>query len=314
MTYKKRKREQRDEPAPVLPDLTLHVQAHEADVVCGLQAEQASAYLEVQKRDANTSLIRWAASGSQTAWKETSLHIHDEGDDMPDPETGEEDVWVDRYDARLLLDSVPTFDHEPPDLPSGGWSNLPEDAEDLFYFAPDEIEEYRREKRRRTIEQDREERVKARRAEDGEEEDEDPWGGSDEEPDDVQSQLMHKTAKHVASSPNPAQLEMRILANFGGDKKFAFLRGRWSRAWANARRLARQEQDQAENPTPVTLGGLGDYGDSDDDSDQEPSPPEPIPPAKPAVNETGSEEIKAARRAKLKEWAEQRRREKQATS
>lgn len=42
---------------------------------------------------------------------------------------------------------------------------------------------------------------------------------------------MHRTATHLLTSPNAAQLEMRILANHGADKRFAFLRGRWSRAW-----------------------------------------------------------------------------------
>ncbi|EEB88528.1 hypothetical protein MPER_13589, partial [Moniliophthora perniciosa FA553] len=37
---------------------------------------------------------------------------------------------------------------------------------------------------------------------------EDVWGGSDEEPEDTQKDLMRRTAKHILSSPNPAQLEM----------------------------------------------------------------------------------------------------------
>ena len=54
--------------------------------------------MEVERRDENTSLIRWAASGSQAARPtDSALRIHDDGDSMPDPESGEEDVWVDRY-------------------------------------------------------------------------------------------------------------------------------------------------------------------------------------------------------------------------
>ena len=72
-----------------------------------------------------------------------------------------------------------------PDSPSG-WSDLPSDTEDTFFFTPDETEDFRREKRRRLIEQTREERLKARMEEDHMEdeeiqEDEDVWGGSDEE-------------------------------------------------------------------------------------------------------------------------------------
>lgn len=70
---------------------------------------------------------------------------------------------------------------EPADEPSspGGWSDLPSDAEDTFFFSPDEAEDYRREKRRRLIDQGREARLRALRAEEGEEEEQ--WGGSDEE-------------------------------------------------------------------------------------------------------------------------------------
>jgi hypothetical protein len=65
----------------------------------------------------------------------------------------------------------------------GGWSDLPSDAEDTFFFSPEEVEDFRRDKRRRLIDRTREERLKARRAEDGEgsEEEEEPWAGSDEE-------------------------------------------------------------------------------------------------------------------------------------
>ncbi|KAL1743815.1 hypothetical protein HDZ31DRAFT_64692 [Schizophyllum fasciatum] len=319
MTYRKRKRENRHHTPPsATPDLDLYVQAHEADIVCGEQAERAAAYLEVEKRDENTSLIRWAAASSQPVRvMGSSLHIHDD-DGMPDPETVEEDVWVDRYDARLLLDSVPASvtapqAAEPP--PSGGWADLPQDAEDLFYFSPGEIDDYRREKRRRLIAQEHEDRVKARRAEDGEADDEDPWGGSDEEPDEPQRELMCKTAKHILSSPNPAQLEMRILANFGGERKFAFLRGRWSRAWSIIQLRARQEKAEAERPKTQALGGLGDYGDSDDEEGDEPAIQAQSHPAgdEAQAGVTSSEDVKAARRAKLKEWAEKRRREKDAS-
>jgi hypothetical protein len=90
---------------------------------------------------------------------------------------------LDRYDVRLLLESLPEPDAEHsqvrPISPSG-WSDLPSDSEDTFFFSPDEVEDYRREKRRRLIDRGREERLKALAAEEGEE-DSDPWGGSDEE-------------------------------------------------------------------------------------------------------------------------------------
>ena len=89
-----------------------------------------------------------------------------------------------RYDARLLLDVLPSPSSSPtpaaPASPSG-WSDLPSDAEDTFFFAPEEADEYRRAKRRRVFEQDREARLRALREADPEEEEEEAWGGSDEE-------------------------------------------------------------------------------------------------------------------------------------
>lgn len=57
---------------------------------------------------------------------------------------------------------------------------MPSDTEDTFFFTPYEIEDYRREKRRRLIDQNREDRLKAL-AETDENEQLDLWGGSDEE-------------------------------------------------------------------------------------------------------------------------------------
>ena len=99
-----------------------------------------------------------------------------------------------RYDARLLLDTLPNSNVKvstgtavSQQSPTGGWSDLPSDTEDTFFFTPDETEDFRKEKRRRLLEQTREERLKARMEEDhvedeeNQEEEEDVWGGSDEE-------------------------------------------------------------------------------------------------------------------------------------
>ncbi len=96
---------------------------------------------------------------------------------------------VSRYDVRLLLDTLPPSTSGPGDIDTArlsptGWSDLPSDSEDTFFFSPDEVEDYHREKRRRMIDQSREERLRALRAESGDDaarEEEDPWGGSDEE-------------------------------------------------------------------------------------------------------------------------------------
>lgn len=92
-----------------------------------------------------------------------------------------------RYDARLLLDALPETSRapeEPGRLSPDGWSDLPSDAEDTFFFSREEAEDYHRDKRRRTIDQGREQRMKALRLAASEEEctrEEDEWGGSDEE-------------------------------------------------------------------------------------------------------------------------------------
>jgi hypothetical protein len=98
-------------------------------------------------------------------------------------------LLISRYDARLLLDALPVnprfIDATKivPDSP-GGWSDLPSDSEDAFFFSPEEAEDFRRDKKRKLLDQNREERLRARRIEDGETsegEEEETWGGSDEE-------------------------------------------------------------------------------------------------------------------------------------
>lgn len=61
---------------------------------------------------------------------------------------------------------------------------------------------------------------------------------------------------------------MRILANHGGDKRFAFLRGRWASAWnaARARVQVQKTREEKEAAGKMGLGGLADYGDSDEES------------------------------------------------
>lgn len=86
------------------------------------------------------------------------------------------------------------------------------------------------------------------------------------QPDKVQQDFMRRTALHIQSSPNPAQLEMRILANHGADHRFAFLRGRWSRHWKATTDHTRTEIQKRDEP--AGLGGLAGYG-SDDDSDDD---------------------------------------------
>ncbi|KAI5996945.1 hypothetical protein EDD15DRAFT_2246890 [Pisolithus albus] len=250
--------------------------------------------------------------------------------------------FFNRYDVRLLLDVLPTAqDHSDPlpnapsahrPLSPSGWSDLPSDTEDTFFFSPDEAEDYRRDKRRKLIDHAREERMRVILARDRERggwvaEDSGVWGGSDEEPDESQKELIRRTAVHIISSPNPAQLEMRILANHGADKRFAFLRGRWSRAWKVAKELARQErrarESEKEEEPPSgnsSLQGLiVGYGDSEESGDEPSGGDEAAeddaanvsrsPPR--GFDGTSSDETdrQKARRERAREWSARRRAE-----
>ncbi|KII84813.1 hypothetical protein PLICRDRAFT_342392 [Plicaturopsis crispa FD-325 SS-3] len=335
--------DQQHRPVPPEPDLTLFIQAHEADIVRGPRAAAAARALDAaaytEGGAGQSGLIRWGGDKPAANTEQLGSVIHDDDDFNLVREDGC-DVWVDRYDARLLLDSlvVPDVTTSPPPSPTG-WSDLPSDTEDTFFFTPDETEDYRREKRRRIIDETREARLKARQEEDGDYPDEeDVWGASDEEPDDTQRDLMRRTAAHILASPNPAQLEMRILANHGGDKRFAFLRGRWARAWRAAKARVRAEDAKKrvehahENSTPrgegsdAPLGALAGYGDSDDDSSGEEGmagdeegatrgndPTSAVPEAVHDQEDegqnrlTGDDAVKEARRARAREWAEKRR-------
>jgi hypothetical protein len=131
----------------------------------------------------------------------------------------------------------------------------------------------------------------------------------------VQKELMRRTATHLLSSPNPAQLEMRILANHGGDRRFSFLCGRWKNYWNLSKAKSRLEKEK-EVEKSAGLGVLAGYGSDDDDSDQEANLDavpdatlaEQKPQAPESVPDTGGDDaVKEARRKRLKEWAEKRR-------
>lgn len=72
---------------------------------------------------------------------------------------------------------------------------------------------------------------------------------------------MSRTAKHLLTSPNPIQLEARILANHGSDPRFAFLRGKWKEKWDEAKMKAKKERDdeRAKQSASTALGAVGGY-------------------------------------------------------
>lgn len=148
-------------------------------------------------------------------------------------------------------------------------------------------------------------------------------------PEDGQRELMRRTAAHLLTTPNPAQLEMRILANHGADQRFAFLRGRWSRAWRLAKGKARleleaektrKEEEEAAKKSGGGMGGLAGYGDSDEEGEDEGQSGDknaisvevgqdaaPIHTGAPQASLEEDDPVKAARRARAREWAEKRR-------
>ncbi|KAG8876721.1 hypothetical protein FRB97_003981 [Tulasnella sp. 331] len=202
-----------------------------------------------------------------------------------------DDVWVDRFDALLLITSLPsiTTSSQPSTAAALNeddetWSNLPSDSEDTFFLTPLETRAYHRDKRLRAMDRLRDERMRALEAQEAEERqrsgatafaDEDVWGGDDEEPtSQPQLDLMSRTAKHILSSPNPTQLESRILANHGMDPRFAFLRGRWKRRW-EAVKADVINKTKATRPVPaassssLVMYGSGSESDSEAGSDSD---------------------------------------------
>ncbi|KAI0279547.1 hypothetical protein BGY98DRAFT_414942 [Russula aff. rugulosa BPL654] len=147
-----------------------------------------------------------------------------------------------------------------PDSPGEcGWSDLPSDAEDTFFLTPEETADLHRTKRLRHLDDLRNARLRALSPDPNDPDatnghgdvnaDAYPWGGSDEEPDEQQMDLMRRTATHTVRAANDAQLRARILAHHGADVRFAFLRGRWSHAWAlaqaEANRSVLEEREKA---------------------------------------------------------------------
>jgi hypothetical protein len=148
--------------------------------------------------------------------------------------------------------------------------------------------------------------------------------------------LMRRTAAHTIRAANDAQLRARILAHHGADVRFAFLRGRWSHAWAlaqaEANRAVLEEQEKAQSAGG--LGGLTGYGSGSEEDDAEDDNGggggddavdgssdnvtertqvlEGDAEDGQATQEAQSEEValraaQEARRAKAREWAEKRR-------
>lgn len=302
-------------------DPAIFIVAYEADVIRGSPAAAARA-LEIMIDEPTSGPQEIKAGDSSLGWEGSGNHTDDPGD-----------ACVDRCDDQLTVDALPPTITQPsvstqPGSPSG-CSDLPSDAEDTLLTA-EEIEDFRREKRRKRIAQNREDRLRALQAREDEVIDppEDEWGGSDEEPDEPQKSVMRRTATHILSSSNAAQLEMRILANHGADSRFAFLRGRWSRTWALIKAKIKKEAEEAKEKEEREkgLGRLMGYEGSDDEDSQSKSckstegagqveqlvgsqamEMEDSTVRGPAKVSADEDAVKEARRARAREWAKKRR-------
>jgi hypothetical protein len=122
------------------------------------------------------------------------------------------------------------------------------------------------------------------------------------QPEAAEMALITKTAAYIVSSPNPVQLEMRILANHGGDPRFAFLRGRWKRAWESAKENSESRTLQA---SLSKSSGLVSYDSGDEKSKDDDDMLEGVGNmlSQPAIDDA---RIKAERRARVKEWSRKR--------
>ncbi|WVQ72612.1 hypothetical protein IAR50_002170 [Cryptococcus sp. DSM 104548] len=246
----------------------------------------------------------------------------------------EGEVWAERHDMIHLLPNLPNEGRSlPPRSPSparssSSWS-LPSDTEATWALSDEEdIEAYKNEKKRKWMEALRAERLREREREDMDrgqvvQKSADGWNVDEEPPEGILS-LMSHTALALSASPNPSVLEIRILTNHSTDERFAFLRGRYKKAWeAVKEKLRREKEEKARKEERERgLGGLGGYGsdsESEDGSEGTPEPPAdegvppppeedvpplPFPPPLPSGDD--EEEKKRQRRLRVEEWKRKR--------
>ncbi|GAA5887565.1 hypothetical protein JCM5296_002620 [Sporobolomyces johnsonii] len=304
----------------------LFIQAHEATLIRG---QDELARLMESRAQENGRLGRWAGSRGE---------VDGEGEEKEEGEG----VWVDRYDILNLLPSLPphlasrlaSSSSLPPPLRtrtpspalSAGFSDLPSDHEELFYFDELERDEIARKKKRRRMDDERTERVRLLEARDRAD------LGGDDSPDETlpsptQLALMRKLATTLSSAADPTMLEIRILTHHGADERFAFLRkgGKWRDVWERIRRGERvggeKGEEKEEREEKGGLGGLAAYGsDSEDEGEEEAvekvldaeavdavdaaSTLQPGPAA--AVEDDEARRKQEARAEKAREWARKR--------
>ncbi|KIS66089.1 uncharacterized protein UMAG_05830 [Mycosarcoma maydis] len=200
---------------------------------------------------------------------------------------GKHSIITDRYDAVHLLSQLPQKPpntHTETDEIDIGWSDLESDTEDLFFMTDAEAADFQHNKARAALEAQRLTRLEE-------------LGPSSPSPstashttvkDDekveelskVQFELMQKTARVVTSSSNASLLEMKILANHGGDGRFDFLRKEWNQRWGGIWEVLKASKGEMgydaalripngkTNTPPALQPGLVAYDDSDGEAQE----------------------------------------------
>lgn len=131
-----------------------------------------------------------------------------------------------------------------------------------------------------------------------------------------QFELMQKTAKVLARSDNAAKLELKILANHGGDERFGFLRrgerGEWSDVWeVLQRRKGEMEYEEVlelmKAKTEERVGG-GLVGYDSESEEDEPTASVVVEEVMDQQTEEDKEKKRkqAERLARAKEWLKSR--------
>ncbi|GAA5853487.1 hypothetical protein JCM8547_002475 [Rhodosporidiobolus lusitaniae] len=352
------------DPALRLPAHLAHgIQAHEATLLPGGPGEDWEELAGELEDEVEVEVAPLASSGAGAETVEGrsgkgSRKVRWKG---AREGTGEEvEVSTDRYDILHLLLSLPA--HLPPPSsrsqpsppspsparsPSPGFSDLPSDHEELFFFSPSERKALARKKKKRRLLEGREERVRKARERDEREERERGMGVEEEdkeeegdEPSEPQLSLMLRLHSTLSSSPNPTLLELRILANHGSDPKFASIlkkEGRWRGVWKRIRsgewerEKKREEEEERrkreEKGGAGGLAGLAEYGsDSEEDEEEEEEPAkeekqalspslgagedQPTAPSPPDDEKQWRKQLE--KQEKAKEWARKRREAREA--
>lgn len=188
--------------------------------------------------------------------------------------------FISRYDARLLLSTTPPTGFEeptivtPPPVSPTGYSDLPSDHEEMFYFDESERQEIAQRKLRRKRDEQQHKRIRLREAEDKQRE-ENIRLSKIPPPDQIL--LMSRTLEALNSSPSPSLLEIKILANHGNDPRFAsFLGkdGKYRTYWESLKSGQQSTEKSGSSEQPKLsqvenngLQGIADYGESSDEAD-----------------------------------------------